>query len=298
MKNGFSFTNTHIFYTDSRPGENATLHDLGIVPKGATPDGKGCAPDGDLMRFNDSVPLYTWAFRLWEPPVEGQRFVFSTRDRAVHAVVCRGTIEIETPEPGQCRILVGAGSDSAVWSAAGWICNDLESAAAIFPNIAIVGPCWALPVADNSADEIMARGMVEHLTYHEVAQSLREWARVLKPGGFITFDVPDVDEYIREYLKMRSGENPERGEGASFAGGEPDDNEACFGIDRWLRRALYGWQRWPGDEHRSGWTEALVRFYVRKNFSTSLELRRMAISFDRDDPQARVRNIWARAWKQ
>ena len=197
------------------------------------------------------------------------------------------------------KILVGAGPDAPSWSANGWVCNDLESAASIYSGITIVGPCWALPVEDNSVDEIMARGMMEHLTYHEVARSFAEWKRVLKPGGFFTTEAPDIDMYLRMYLDMR--QNPEKrgGEGGDAgAEGEPQDFEACTGIDRWLRRALYGWQHWPGDEHRSGWTEQLLKHYIEKHFGGRQDVRHMAYSYEDDTPDARVRHLWARAWKE
>jgi ubiquinone/menaquinone biosynthesis C-methylase UbiE len=191
------------------------------------------------------------------------------------------------------KILVGVGPDACLWSAQGWNCNDVQA----FDGVDMVGPCWKLPVGDDSVDEILAKGMLEHLTYHEVAQSFAEWRRVLKLGGFFTAEVPDVDEYLRQYLAMRAAPETATGEGGGAAEGEPADFEACAGIDRWLRRALYGWQRWPGDEHRSGWTEPLYRFYLEKHFGGRHEIRRMAYSFDEDAPVSRVRHLWARAWK-
>lgn len=197
------------------------------------------------------------------------------------------------------RILVGAGSDAPAWAPQGWVCNDTEDAAKIYAGITLVGPCWSLPVEDGVADEIMAKGMVEHLTYAEVVCSLIEWRRVLKVGGHITVEVPDVDEYIRAYVQITMDPSSFRGEGLDAgAEGEPDDREACIGPDRWLRRALYGWQRWPGDEHRSGWTEALLAHYLRRGFSEKFDIRRATHSYDHDEPGwSRVRHLWARAWK-
>lgn len=195
------------------------------------------------------------------------------------------------------KILVGAGWEAPEWSAKGWTCNDLGDAAALYSDIALVGPCWALPVPDASATEIMAKGMFEHMTYHEAARALAEWRRVLAPGGHVTVEVPDVDEYVRQYAAMlaEGGDHPEGRDGG--AEGEPDDISACTGIDRWLRRALWGWQRYPGDEHRSGWTERLLAHYLDRYFGGRCEIRRMAVSFDEDAPVSRVRHLWARAWK-
>jgi ubiquinone/menaquinone biosynthesis C-methylase UbiE len=193
------------------------------------------------------------------------------------------------------KILVGVGPDAAHWRAQGWDCNDIQP----FEGVNLPGPCWDLAgVADNSVDEILAKGMLEHLTYHEVAKSFAEWRRVLKPGGFFTAEVPDVEEYITEFIKMKLAPETIGGEGGGAAEGEPADGEVCGGIERWLRRAIYGWQRWPGDEHRSGWTEKLYDFYLDKHFGGRHEIRRMAYTFDDDAPVSRVRHLWARAWKE
>lgn len=196
------------------------------------------------------------------------------------------------------KIYVGAGPDAEHWSQRGWTCNDLKEAAALYaPYIPLIGPCWELPVDDNSVDEIMAKGMLEHLTYHDVERSFTEWRRVLKPGGFITVEVPDVAEYLRQYFLMLKHPELHTGEGFGLAPGEPDDEAACSGLDRWLRRAFWGWQRYPGDEHRTGWTKPLLQHYLNR-FSPKNEIRTMAYSFEEDTPDAKMRHLWARAWKE
>lgn len=199
------------------------------------------------------------------------------------------------------KIYVGAGGDAEEWSKKGWTCNDLEPAAKMYaPHITLIGPCWDLPVVAGSADQILAKGMLEHLTYHDVLRAFSEWHRVLKPGGFFDVEVPDVEEYFRQYFAIKA--TPEKDaqmEAQMFpAPGEPGDfYGVCSGADRWLRRALWGWQRYPGDEHRSGWTEKLLAHYLRQ-FSPKFEIRRMAYSFEDDAPDAVMRHLWARAWKE
>lgn len=200
------------------------------------------------------------------------------------------------------KIYVGAGGDAESWSKLGWTCNDLEPAAKMYaPHITIVGPCWSLPsVADASVDEIMAKGMLEHLTYHEVLASFSEWKRVLKPGGYFTVEVPDVEEYLRQYFAIKADPKLDAEMEACLfpAPGEPGDfYGVCSGVERWLRRALWGWQRYPGDEHRSGWTEKILKHYLNQ-FSPKNEIRRMAYGFDEDAPDAKMRHLWARAWKE
>jgi predicted SAM-dependent methyltransferase len=55
---------------------------------------------------------------------------------------------------------------------------------------------YPLQYADNSVDEIRASHILEHFTFREASEALREWVRVLKPGGKIRIAVPDVDKCL------------------------------------------------------------------------------------------------------
>ena len=61
-----------------------------------------------------------------------------------------------------------------------------------------------LPFRDNSADAIYASHVLEHLYREQGQQLARECFRVLAPGGFVRFVVPDLHAVVREYL----GEHP------------------------------------------------------------------------------------------
>jgi SAM-dependent methyltransferase len=61
------------------------------------------------------------------------------------------------------------------------------------------------PFADASADEILSVHVVEHFWRWEVRDVLREWSRVLKPGGRMVIECPNVLSACRTFL-----ENPER----------------------------------------------------------------------------------------
>jgi predicted SAM-dependent methyltransferase len=56
--------------------------------------------------------------------------------------------------------------------------------------------CYPLPDADGSLDEIRASHVLEHLTFREVCEALRDWSRALKPGGTLKVAVPDVDKAL------------------------------------------------------------------------------------------------------
>jgi len=54
-----------------------------------------------------------------------------------------------------------------------------------------------LPYEDGSVDEVYASHLLEHFDYdNEVDAVLKEWARVLRPGGLMRISVPDVQKYI------------------------------------------------------------------------------------------------------
>lgn len=57
------------------------------------------------------------------------------------------------------------------------------------------------PFADDSTDEVMAIHVVEHFWRWEVEDILREWVRVLKPGGRMVLECPNLTSACEEFLK-------------------------------------------------------------------------------------------------
>lgn len=117
------------------------------------------------------------------------------------------------------------------------------------PGVALDFTCapWEIPLPEGALDEVIALGVVEHLRYAEVHRTLRHLHGLLAPGGVFLFDVPDMrvwSEYLFNVTHGRSAENP-------FT-------------DEHVWSTVYGWQRWPGDEHKSGWTEASIRRAVEE----------------------------------
>jgi predicted SAM-dependent methyltransferase len=88
---------------------------------------------------------------------------------------------------------------------------------------------------------VIALGQMEHLRYNEVEQTLQHMRRLLQPGGVFLFDVPDMRVWS-EYLY-------------NVTHGEPDKNP--FTAEH-VWSTIFGWQRWPGDEHKSGWTVEML----------------------------------------
>jgi SAM-dependent methyltransferase len=57
-----------------------------------------------------------------------------------------------------------------------------------------------LPLASGSIDCLIARHNLEH--YVDLVGTLREWARVLRPGGTLIAVVPDEDRYDGRTLEL------------------------------------------------------------------------------------------------
>src|SRR5690606_36093583 len=49
-----------------------------------------------------------------------------------------------------------------------------------------------IPLPDNSADELMCIHGIEHVVPWEAKKALLEWRRILKPGGLLVIECPDL----------------------------------------------------------------------------------------------------------
>lgn len=56
-------------------------------------------------------------------------------------------------------------------------------------------------IEDNSAEEIYAHNVLEHIFPDKMDKTLALWVRKLKPGGFLTIGVPDGEMVYERYLK-------------------------------------------------------------------------------------------------
>ncbi len=73
------------------------------------------------------------------------------------------------------------------------------------PHVNHVGDASDLArFADGTFAEVYASHVLEHFDYHEeLAQVLREWRRVLRPGGTLYVSVPDLERLCHLYVTPR-----------------------------------------------------------------------------------------------
>lgn len=94
----------------------------------------------------------------------------------------------------------------------GWINVDLHDTAKIDASFDVS----VIPYADNSVDEIRAFHIIEHFHWHKGNEVLKEWCRVLKPGGRLHLETPD---FLASCIEFVNGDADTRNRlyGHSFA---------------------------------------------------------------------------------
>lgn len=97
----------------------------------------------------------------------------------------------------------------------------------------IVADCSKLDCFESgTVDVVYASNILEHWSLTRTVEVLREWNRVLKPGGNIYISVPDFDSAVKLYLN--------------------------FGLTEWLRYHLWGDQKHPLNYHYTCFTFATL----------------------------------------
>jgi len=65
-----------------------------------------------------------------------------------------------------------------------------------------------LPFEDNYADEIMGIHIIEHFYAWQTTDILKEWMRVLKPGGKLVLECPDILKSLNHVMKTGKLDGP------------------------------------------------------------------------------------------
>jgi predicted SAM-dependent methyltransferase len=95
---------------------------------------------------------------------------------------------------------------------------------------------WELPYEDNSVDVIFSSQALEHVSKFAVPPTLLEWKRVLKPGGKLQIQVPDLQWACMHWLSHQT--------------------------TGWDLDIIYGNQLHEGEYHKTGFTDTILRQYV------------------------------------
>jgi SAM-dependent methyltransferase len=101
------------------------------------------------------------------------------------------------------------------------------------PGADIVAPANAIPLADGVASEVLAVHLIEHLLPWEVADTLKEWRRLLRPGGRLVLEMPDLIKCCQNIISgaFVAGKHPDQ-LGMWGAFGDPRQKDALM-LHRW-----------------------------------------------------------------
>jgi predicted SAM-dependent methyltransferase len=90
-------------------------------------------------------------------------------------------------------------------------------------------------------EEMLANHCLQHVAQHEVLPTLKEWFRVLQPGGQLQLQVPNVLDALKQLTSMPS----------------VDEQVSCI-------QRLFGTQSHIGDWHFTGFTQDVLHHYLEQ----------------------------------
>ncbi len=110
---------------------------------------------------------------------------------------------------------------------------------------------------EGSVDEIYASHILEHFEYHKTDAVLKEWCRVLKPGGKLYVAVPDFARAVELYGRI--------------------------GLDEWIIRFLCGDQEYKTAYHYALFDEERLMHQLKKaGFSDAFRVEQFPLENDGD----------------
>lgn len=99
---------------------------------------------------------------------------------------------------------------------------------------------WDIPLPDESVDVIISIQSLEHVSKFQVIPTLREWWRILKVGGQLEIQVPDLEWACNLWLEYK-------------------DTAQVTG---WPLDIIYGNQLHEGEFHKTGFTREVLWSYL------------------------------------
>jgi predicted SAM-dependent methyltransferase len=122
-------------------------------------------------------------------------------------------------------------------------------------NLDFICQPWEINIPPEFLEEVIALAMMEHLRFDDFEKTISHIYNLLEPKGAFLFDVPDMkvwSEYLYNLTHGKQNLNP-------FP-------------EKHIWATIYGWQRWNGDEHKSGWVrEKLYRLLYDTGFKDIVE---------------------------
>lgn len=74
----------------------------------------------------------------------------------------------------------------------------------------IIARADEIPLDDGSVEEIMAIHLFEHFYRWECEKALAEWRRLLRPGGRLVLELPNLVKCCENVISGRAGKEPDQ----------------------------------------------------------------------------------------
>ncbi len=134
--------------------------------------------------------------------------------------------------------------------------NNIDSDPKFKPDL--IGDVRKLNYADDSVDEILARDILEHISHREVLDVLKEWYRVLKKGGKLIIQIPNLFTICKHIIEI--GDKITLTQTNTFSGkGVPFLNDYI--------RKIFGGQEYEGNFHKNGFTpDTIMELFEKVGF--------------------------------
>lgn len=113
-----------------------------------------------------------------------------------------------------------------------------------------------LPYKDGEIDNIYTSHLLEHFSLKEAQSALVEWKRVLKEGGRLVINVPDMEWAAQAILALCDRKHPN-------LGNDKIDSD-LFNTLEMLMEVIYGNQDHEGEFHKSGYTVSIIENMFKK----------------------------------
>lgn len=98
-----------------------------------------------------------------------------------------------------------------------------------------------IPLPDGSFDHVFSTEAIEHFPHKQTGAVIKEWARLLKPGGTMRVEAPDFLAACKQVL-------------------EAD----CLDMDLRIQQIIYAEQLNPYDYHMAGLTHRTLPYYFEQ----------------------------------
>lgn len=114
------------------------------------------------------------------------------------------------------------------------------------PHIEIVCDFGNINIPDESVDEIWIGDVIEHIQPWRQKEVLAEWWRILKPGGKISGQTPNLIKTLQDYISGR------------------------LTLQEALVPRIYGWTDRPTEQHYVTFTEeSLTKLFADNRFNVT-----------------------------